>query len=639
MFGLVLLGTLSQGMGCTAERPEPLSEHPPALELAPMLAPATKAAWTAFFERRCRPKPEVPVQVEAAACEAGRLATELQECEGARACIAVVRRARACEGGWNGPLPAGDPVRATLVRVVEEDCDGFLDAVKRSPSGEATWWARGGFSNAGWKCIERSEHPDASRWMDRRRSPVDAVATVDRLRRRLRTVESSRSDWSERSSFWSVFDGLPRDQKLELVRSLRRVAATEAVDTWHDRGWRHEALKRLGQLGDTESIPVMRAALGDSRSWWLQAAAAEALGELGPAGGVALDELTAAATEHWSFAVRAVAKRAAEQVAGGSPPELERRSVVPPRDPGYPEVSAPLLGSPRTSSYRTFEPWSVSLGGERIEFKSQHLEVASLPRELESFDLAQWFPDAPGIGPWRTQLTAVEKVGSGWVLGTDVGEFGGGAWFVTADGRARTLLSQNIIGAIEFKGVRYLLQGLGHMGSPDGSILRIDETPGGVALRRMVELSFPPHEVAVVGDHLLQATPFGVVVVSASFEISMHPYQTRRARPEGLPEEYEAAVLAAIEQDHDAVQRCLTPLKGLSDGCLPRKIPAGTGVWFDVERTGTVTAVVPFEARDDDHGRPPTPEVAACIARVAASWTLPPLAEGWTTFGMTLAPD
>ena len=522
----------------------------------------------------------------------------------------------------------------------------MLDALMRSPSGEAPWWAEVPISDDGLDCLALSKHPDARRLLILGRGPAlrqhlldDVDATVPWMGRWLLHVESSPPGAMEAWRFWSLFDVLPLDRKVDLLPAVRRVAAMEFVDTWHQRGWRHEALQRLGKLGDVESLPMMRVALGDSRNWWLQAAAAAALGELGAPASTALDELKSVATKHWSAEVRAVADHAAARVSGGDPPDLEHRRRLQLRDPGDPTVYLPTFGPSRVGAYRSLEPSSVMLDGERIEFEAQHRVVPALPAELESFDLAARFPDAPGVRSWRSRLTAVERVGSGWVLGTNMGEFGGGAWFVEADGRARVLLSQNISGVIEFAGTRYLLQGLGHMGISDGSVLRMDETPGGVELRRMVELPAAPRTIAVMGEQLLQATAAGVAVVSPSFEIELHPYATQRPPPVEPPSGYAAAVFAATEQDHDAVQRCLAPLKGLTDGCVARTIPAGTSVWFDVDTTGTVTAVVPFAARYDDYGRPPTPEVAACIERVAASWTLPPLDSGWTTFGMTLEPD
>lgn len=611
-----------------------------------MLTPATTAAWTSFVERRCRSKPEALAEPEAETCDRGRLEAELRECKGAEACIAVARRAHVCMGAGGGPLPPHDPVGDAMARVVAEDCDGVLDALMGSPSGEAAWWAKGRVSAEAHACITRSTHPHAPRLMvvrgdlDLREHLLeDTEATVEWMDRWLRRLDSSPVGFLEARKFWSVFDDLPRERRADLVPALRRVARTEFLDTWHQRGWRHEALQRLGQLSDAESIPTMRAALGDSRNWWLQGAGAAALGDMGPAAHVALEELTATATEHWSVEVRAIAGRAVDQVKGLDPSELGRRPPRPQNDPGYPQIYAPVLGSSRSHAYRSYERSSVVVDGERIEFESHSRPVAPLPKQLASFDLAAAFPDAPGIRSWRTSLTAVEPVGRGWVLGTNMGEFGGGAWFVTPDGRAQTLLAANIVGVVEFGGSRYLLQGLGHLGMSEGSVLRMEETAEGVTLRRMLELPAAPYNTVVVGEHLIQATRFGVAVVSLEFEFELLPYATPRPPPSELPSDYDAAVLAILERDHDAVQRCVAPLEGLTDACSTRPIPAGVSLWFDVNATGTVTAVVPFEARDEEHHRPPTLEVAACIQRVAATWKLPPLDSGWTTFGLTLEPD
>ncbi len=542
-------------------------------------------------------------------------------------------------------MMAGERLDVFLSGVVGLDCDGMLDALMRSPSGHAPWWAGVSISEDGLACLARSKHPDARRLLivgrgtgRREQLLEDVEGTVAWMRRWLLRMETSPSGALEAWDFWSLFDALPDARQNELLPSLRRVASTEFVDRWEQRGWRHEALERLGRLGDAESVPIMRSALGESRNVWLQVAGATALGEMGPAARAASEDLERVASEHWSLEARAVAGRAAKQVLGGMPPELEPRSFIPPSDPGSPEIYVPMLGGSGSGRYRRYEPASVVVDGERIEFEPQRRPVGALPAELASFDLAAAVPDAPGIRSWRKRLTAIERVGRGWVLGTDMGEFGGGAWFVTRDGRARTLLSRNIVGTVEFAGVRYLLEGLGHMGS-EGAILKMQETAGGVELRRMVELPAAPYDVAIVGDHLLHATRAGVAVVSTSFEIELLPYATRRRPPSELPSGYGAEVLAAVEGDEVEVQRCLAPLDGITDRCSARTIPAGVSLWFDVNAAGTVTAVVPFEGRDEAYRRPPTPEVAACIEAVATSWTLPALDSGWTTFGLTLEPD
>lgn len=158
-------------------------------------------------------------------------------------------------------------------------------------------------------------------------------------------------------------------------------------------------------------------------------------------------------------------------------------------------------------------------------------------------------------------------------------------------------------------------------------------------LKRALVLPSAPYETTIVGDRLFQATPFGVAIISGALELELRPYATKRPLPVEPPSGYEAAALKALHADHAAIQVCLAPIEGITATCTSRPTLAAASVWFDVDATGTVTAVVPFAARYDDYGRPPTPEVAACIERVAASWTLPPLDSGWTTFGMTLEPD
>ena len=373
--------------------------------------------------------------------------------------------------------------------------------------------------------------------------------------------------------------------------------------------------------------------LKDGRDWTQQLDAAAALGSLGAA--EARPDLERIAETHWSRGVRTQAANAALVLAGkATATELERHNLYD-RDPRNPEVLAQTLGETGLG-WRRYGPYSVVADGRRVEFEPLAVGSAAVPEALESRDLAAELPDVESITRWQAGLTAAERVKGGWVLGTDMGEFGGGVMFVPESGPARVLIPHNVVGAITWAGARHLLLGLGHLGS-DGSLVRIDDGPDGPHLTRVLELPEEPYRVALEGDRLLQATRSGVAVISPTFEVDMLPYATARPQPETLPEGYEAAMRGHLAEHHDALQRCVQPLAGITEGCEAR--PPGVSLWFDIESTGVLAEVVPFRASEDRHRRPPTPEVTACLRQVTATWTFPPFASGWTTLGVTFEPE
>lgn len=644
--GLALLAALVAGVSCTLSGPRVSTETSSQASVdAPALSANTKAAWTSFVERECTPQSERRVRDSDRAqdCDGHQLEAQLRECRGAKSCLPVAQRARTCVG--RGPLASETPLEATLVRVAAEDCDGVVDALVRSPAVRRLLSETSSESAEGRECVAGSKHPEAPRLLmlwggdasfDSLRN--DAEETVVWMRRTLQSADRSPELFEFSWLFWRVFDALP--QRAELLPELRRVAVRPILDEWEEHSWRYEAIRRLGELGDVQSVPLLLELMADGTDWKIQAAAVVALGAMGPAAGEAKGELLALASTHWSSRVRALADNSTKLVAGeeGLSDEALRTAGID-FDPGFPNVLLPRFDDYGSTGWRDFEPWSVIVGGIRVEFSTRSRATPPIPAGLASLQLEAQFPDEPGVRAWRSSLTVVERVSDGWLLGTDSGEFGGTAWWVGADGTAHRLVSDNILGAVRLNGVLYLLQGLSHMGSDQGAMLKVEPAADAVRLKRALVLPSAPYEVTTIGDRLFQATPFGVAIVSSTLDLELRPYATRRPPPVEPPSGYKAAALAALDEDRAAIQVCLAAIEGLTATCTTRPIPAGVSLWFDVNATGMVTAVVPFAARYDDYERPPTPEVAACIEAVATTWTLPPLDSGWTTFGLTLEPD
>lgn len=620
-------------LGCTPQSPQPTEDA------FPILTADARDDWNRYVDRRCAPE---PVAVEPPECASEAIRSALDDCGDAPTCIAAVRAAARCQGRGGVMLQPSELWAQAMARVIEDDCDGVLEAMMTTCASGTPWWAEAPITDKGRTCIARSTHPDA-RWLllvGRGSGRHEALlaqpeATAAWMKRWLDSVASTPSNFSGALSFWKAFDGLPRRYQLELLPAIRQTAATEFVDPWQRRAWRDEAIERLATLGDEASVGSLRRMLWERSDWTLQANAAAALGAMGTTASEAKADLSALAKSHWSEGVRQQAENAALRVSGKPAPELQRRHAPHGWDPRYPRISASILGE-RGSAWRWYDPLAVELNGQGVEFDRLPFEPPALPEALESFDLAAALPDVEGIRAWRAGLTAAVRARNGWVLGTDMGEFGGAAFFVADDGSARVLVAHNVNRTLEWGGARFLLMGLGHLGS-DGLLAQIEDTDQGVVLRRVLELPEAPYDVALVGDRLVQATHAGVAIVSPSFELELRPYATRRPAPRRLPSTYEAAMRTHLDDHEAALQRCLQPLSGLTEGCDEH--PAGLGVWFDIDWTGVIEQVVPFTASEDRHRRPASPEVAACIERVASPWTFPPFESGWTTLGVTFDAD
>ncbi len=435
------------------------------------------------------------------------------------------------------------------------------------------------------------------------------------------------------AAHWRLFDSLG-DDRSALLREIRQIGSHRFLSWLERRGWTHAAWDRLAELDDAKTIPVLRAALEDERDWTGQMAAAEALGRFGVAAREAEPQLHRLSLEHWSSWVRTHSDHARARVLGDTTATKPTEPGASAWDPRRPVAFLGVSSSGGTdhATERKYEPWSVVLGRQRIEFESDPSHRAEVPAALHDLKLESHFPTLAGIQGWRRDLTVAQKIADGWLLGTDAGEFGGDAWWVEADGTPHHLVHANVIDAVELGGRLHLLTGLGHMGVPDGALLRVEQTSGGVGVAHGVVLPGPPHEHHVEGPRLYVATWVGVAVVGEDYDFQVLPYATRRDPPSAVsPQQLDT--LARLSQAHRVgLQTCLEPLRGRTAGCSERPVPPGVGLWLDVDDAGTVTTT-PLEPEEDAYGRPKSPEVAACLATLVESWSIEPTTDGWTSVG------
>jgi hypothetical protein len=172
-----------------------------------------------------------------------------------------------------------------------------------------------------------------------------------------------------------------------------------------------------------------------------------------------------------------------------------------------PPADSPAL---RCANYSMRE-WKVTLAGEnlqiRLDTRRDHQDP--LPSEISSENVA--------VGSKGDRH--VIRVEDGWLVGLDVGEFGGALWWFSSNGRnSKKLANENVVGfAKSSKGVLALV-GLAHMGLDSGKVLRItDGEAGNRKVEALADLGAAPRTFAVESpDSLLIVTTRGLVRVRTS---------------------------------------------------------------------------------------------------------------------------
>jgi len=153
----------------------------------------------------------------------------------------------------------------------------------------------------------------------------------------------------------------------------------------------------------------------------------------------------------------------------------------------------------------------VSLNNEqlqiRLDTKSDHQDA--LPSEITSKNVA--------VGSKGDRH--VIQVNDGWLVGIDVGEFGGGLWWFSANGsRNQKLSNENVHGFVNTAIGTLAIVGLGHLGVESGQVLRINNDKSG---NRKTEIfadlvSAPAAFVVESPDSIIILTTFGLVRVKTS---------------------------------------------------------------------------------------------------------------------------
>ncbi|MBC7797437.1 MAG: hypothetical protein H7Z37_11230 [Pyrinomonadaceae bacterium] len=111
------------------------------------------------------------------------------------------------------------------------------------------------------------------------------------------------------------------------------------------------------------------------------------------------------------------------------------------------------------------------------------------------------------------------RVADGWLVGNDAGEFGGGLWWFSSDGKInKRLAGGNIVGFAETSIGVLALTGLAHMSFDDGKVLKIVGDAGiNRKVETLVELGSAPRTFVVESsESLLVLTGDSLVRVKTS---------------------------------------------------------------------------------------------------------------------------
>jgi hypothetical protein len=155
--------------------------------------------------------------------------------------------------------------------------------------------------------------------------------------------------------------------------------------------------------------------------------------------------------------------------------------------------------------------WVVSEHQDAVVIKELNLDAEKqvlLPRQLRL--------SKEMIG-WRSVL----RTSDGWLIGFDAGEFGGGLWWFSRDGRnTMKLLPENVHAIYETPDGIFVLVGLAHLSEDSGEIVQFIDGPEKVSFRRVASLGGSPEASALDPDgQIVIATMHSVLRVDHSGKV------------------------------------------------------------------------------------------------------------------------
>ncbi|MBC8069872.1 MAG: HEAT repeat domain-containing protein [Deltaproteobacteria bacterium] len=606
---------------------QPTALDPPLVAdvAVPTLSPGTLTAWNAFAKQHCLRKSELAPSTDCTPpghtrpCSARSFESELERCDGSFACLQLAKQVDSCRVCR---IDIPDELVRKRIEDVSGDCAGLLRFTERRRVYESDDLLDLAHTPAAIECLAKSKHRQArlllGGWA---KDPIaakvlvgDPGPTLAWLRHQLSLTRAGRDALFSSWALWNTLDvlGAAADPLLPGVRALATHPSSVGLEP---RRYDHEAIRHLGARKDRAAIPLLRRILVDHTDWRAQELAAKALGEIGVDAVVAAESLAGIAREHWSKDVRDRATWAGARVRGEDPPPPPKRTRDNwPHDERCP-VSTISVVSDHSGAFNTSHqrwPWRATIGSETIALPDPDHHRPVLPAELAGIDLRARFPDVvEGTEtPLTESATVVRPLHDGWVIGTNLGEFGGSLWWFDRRGRVRHLAQSNVKDIVQLGDAIYAIQGLSHLGSSAGSLIRIEDTPHAVQVHHALELPGSPHAWWVRGEELWVATFDGLFAVGVNLDIRALPCHADETYPGTLEDEQIAAAVARVRP---SVERCLDALpEPLSCGAT---LNPSVMLLFRVDGAGSVTSAEPI-----DFSGMRFPEVEACLAAHAIGW-------------------
>ena len=176
-----------------------------------------------------------------------------------------------------------------------------------------------------------------------------------------------------------------------------------------------------------------------------------------------------------------------------------------------PRAAPPSGSEERYCANRSDQSWAVSA----VEDK---LVISPATREIDWTKLPSFLKPKQGerLREMTDQFTAVE-VSDGFLVGNDVGEFGGWVAWRSKDGKkSYPVLDGNPIGFVKVGGAIAVVEGLGHLGIRRGSVHYISlSSAGRWVVRSTVDLGDVPYAfIADSSSEITIVTSRGVVQVT-----------------------------------------------------------------------------------------------------------------------------
>jgi hypothetical protein len=178
---------------------------------------------------------------------------------------------------------------------------------------------------------------------------------------------------------------------------------------------------------------------------------------------------------------------------------------VPPGLTVQPKPKAESLES-QCANY-TDREWFVSLENRRLKWRlvsEKENRKAPLP-----FEIALETDDEDGLGGRRIAYS----IKDGWLVGFNAGEFGGSLWWFSTDGKQnKKITNGNIKYITNLSDEIIVLEGLAHLTSAAGSVLRISKSENGTYQEKVLaRLDGEPYAfVSESIDSLLVLTTSGL---------------------------------------------------------------------------------------------------------------------------------